>query len=117
MRPIVRLAVVTALGLATAWVWLRLGLDGFGLPAGLATLIPLALLGLLYIRRRRTADLGVLLGAFAAAWVAFEAWRWLNAASDPAVSLPGWTPFPLAAAAALLFVAVAVVTGASLRRS
>jgi hypothetical protein len=108
---------VTAIGLATAWVWIRLGLYGFGLPAGLPTLIPLALLGLLYVQRRRTADLGVLLGAFAGVWAAFEAWRWLNAASDPAVSIPGWTPLPLAAAVALLLVAGALVIGASLERT
>lgn len=116
MRAIVRLAVVAAIGLATAWVWIRLGLYGFGLPVGLAALVPLAMMGLLYVRRRRTADLGVLVGAFAAGWTAFEAWRWLNAASDPAVSIPGWTPFPLAAAVALLVAAVAVMIGASLHR-
>ena len=87
-----------------------------GLPVGLAMLIPLVLLGLLYMYRRRTADLGVLFGAFAAGWAAFEAWRWLNAASDPAVSIPGWTPFPLAAAIALLIVAVAMVIAASPQR-
>lgn len=92
---IARLAVVTLIGLATAWLWIRLGLYGFGLPIGLAALMPLAMLGVLYVRTRRIGDLGLLLGVFAAAWTAFEAWRWLNAASDPAVSIPGWTPVPL----------------------
>lgn len=113
MRAVVRLAVVTALGLATAWAWIRLGLYGFGLPVGLVALSPLAMLGALYARSHRLADVGVLLGTFAVAWTAFEAWRWLDAASDPAVSIPGWTPIPLAAAVALLVVAVAVTTGAS----
>ena len=117
MRANVRLAVVTAMGLATAWLWIRLGLYGLGLPVGLAMLIPLVMLGLLYVYRRRTADLGVLVGAFAAAWTAFEAWRWLNAASDPAVSIPGWTPLPLAAGVALLAVAVAVVNWSITHRS
>jgi hypothetical protein len=117
MRTIARLAVVTAIGLATAWVWIRFGLYGFGPPVGLAALIPLVTLGVLYARRSRGADLGVLLGAFAAVWTAFEAWRWLNGASDPAVSIPGWTPFPLAAAVALLVIAIAVVIGASLQQS
>lgn len=102
--------VVTALvGAATAWLWIRLGLYGFGLPVGFATLIPLALLGVLHARQRRTVHLGVLLGSFAAVWTAFEGWTWLNGATDPAVSIPDWTPIPLAAAVALLFTAGAVV--------
>jgi len=117
MRAIVRLAVVTAIGLATTWLWIRLGIYGLGLLVGLVVLLPLAMLGLLYAYRRRTADLGVLFGAFAAGWAAFEGWRWLNAASDPAVSIPGWTPFPLAAAVALFLIAVAVVIAASPQRS
>jgi hypothetical protein len=113
MRTIARLAVVAAIGLAAAWVWIRLGLYGFGLPVGILTLTPLAMLGLLYARSHQLADLGLLLGTFAAAWTAFEAARWLNAASDPAVSIPGWTPIPLAASVALLILAVAVAIGTS----
>ncbi len=111
-----RLTVVTLIGLATAWLWIRVGLYGFGLPVGLATLIPLATLGVLYHRTRRIGDLGVLLGVFAAAWMAFEAWTWLNAASDPAVFIPNWTPVPLVIASTLLLIAGAVIVEGSVQR-
>jgi len=113
MHRIPRVIVVSLIGVATAWLWIRLGLYGFGLPVGFTTLLPLALLGVLYARTHRLGDLGVLLAAFAAVWTAFETWTWLNAASDPAVSIPGWTPVPLATAVALLVVAGAVVGAAS----
>lgn len=116
MAVLVRLAVVTAIGLAAAWLWIRVGLNGLGLPMGLVTLAPLAILGLLYARSRRIVDFGVLLGAFAVVWTAFEAWSWLNAAADPAVSIPGWTPIPLAAALILLVAAGAVAIGAASHR-
>ena len=115
MRMLARVSVVTMIGLATAWLWIRLGLYGFGLPIGLAALIPLATLGVLYVRTSRLGDLGVLLVSFAAAWTAFEAWTWLNAASDPAVVIPGWTPVPLVIASALLVIAGAVAIAGSLQ--
>ena len=108
MRGIARRAVVILIGAATAWIWIRLGLYGFGLPVGLATLIPLVILTGLYTRTDRPRELGVLLGSFAAPWAAFETWTWLNGGSDPAVSYLGWTPIPLAAAVALLIIAGAV---------
>ena len=113
MHRIPRVVVVSLIGVATAWLWIRLGLYGFGLPVGFTTLLPLAMLGVLYARTHRFGDLGVLLAACAAVWTAFETWTWLNAASDSAVSIPGWTPVPLAAAVALLVVAGAVVGAAS----
>lgn len=106
---IARLTVVLLIGLATAWLWIRLGLYGFGLPVGVAALIPLATLGVLYLRTRRIGDLGVLLGVFAAVWTAFEAWTWLNAAFDPAMFIPGWTPVPLVITSTLLLIAGAVI--------
>ena len=117
MRDTARRAVIVLVGAATAWIWIRLGLYGFGLPVGLAALVPLLALGVLYARTRRLSALGVLLGSFAVVWAAFETWAWLNAASDPAVSIPGWTPVPLATAIALLVVAGAVVIASSSQSS
>lgn len=108
-----RLAVVVALGIISALIWIRLGLYGFGLPVGLLALLPVVLLVAFYLRAGRTVDLGVLLGAFAASWTAFELWTWVNAATDPAVSIPDWTPFALVAAVALLVVGVGVALTSS----
>ena len=117
MRGLPRVIVVSLIGITTAWLWIRLGLYGFGLPAGVAVVAPSLMLGVWYARTGRIGDLGVLLGAFAAAWTAFETWTWLNATTDPAVSIPGWTPIPLATAIALLIVAAAVMTSASFEAS
>ena len=103
-----RLAVVVALGLISALIWIRVGLYGFGLPVGLVALVPVGLLIVLYLRMGRTRDVGIFLGAFAGSWTAFETWTWVNAATDPSVSIPGWTPFPLVAAVVLLVVGVGV---------
>lgn len=97
--------VPALIGAATAGLWIRLGLYGFGLPIGLLTLIPSALLGVRYARERGVVDLGMLLGSFAAVWTAFEAWTWFNAATDPGVVVPDWTPIPFAAAIVLLLLA------------
>lgn len=117
MRGLGRVIVVSLIGIATAWLWIRLGLYGFGLPAGVAVVAPSLMLGVLYARARRIGDLGMLLGAFAAVWTAFETWTWLNATTDRAVSIPGWTPIPLAAAIALLVVAAVVTVAASFEAS
>ena len=109
MRAVARRVVIVLIGAATAWIWIRLGLYGFGLPVGLAALFPLVVLGVLYARTRRMGDAGVLLGSFALVWAAFETWTWLNDVLDPAVSIPGWTPVPLATAVASLVIAAAVV--------
>lgn len=111
MRAI-RIVVIAVIGGLTAWLWIRLGLYGFGLPVGFVTLVPLALLGAVYARGRRILDLGLLLGSFAFVWSAFEAWTWVSAASDPAVAIPDWTPVPLLVAVALLVVAGALVVAA-----
>ena len=108
-----RLAVVAAIGALAALIWIRLGLYGFGLPVGLVVLVPVVLLGWLYMRLRRVVDLGALLGAFGLSWAAFEGWVWLNAESDPAVSIPGWSPIPLATAVALLLIGIAVLVRTS----
>ena len=108
MRDARTFGVVAAIGIASAWLWMRIGLYGFGLPAGLAVLLPLAVLAAIYMRWRRIARLGVLLGAFGATWAAFEAGAWLNAATDPAVSIPGWSPVPLGASVAFLVLAIAL---------
>lgn len=103
-----RLAVVAVLGLISALIWIRVGLYGLGLPVGLVALVPVALVIALYLRAGRALDVGIVLGAFAGSWTAFEAWRWLNAALDPAVSIPGWSPVPLVAATVLLVVGIGV---------
>ncbi|HEX7195640.1 MAG TPA: hypothetical protein VF364_02270 [Candidatus Limnocylindria bacterium] len=113
MREASTVAVVVAIGAAVAWVWIRLGLYGFGLPVGLVALTPLLALGVVYWRAGRVAHLGVLLIAFAGTWLVFETWTWLNAASDPAVSIPGWTPIPLATSVGLLLIGAAVTVAGS----
>lgn len=112
VRGVRRLIVVCAIGIATAWMWIRLGLYGFGPAVGVLVLAPAVLLGVGYVRTGRLGHFGGLLGAFAAAWAAFEAWTWLNAVTDPAVSIPGWTPIPLATAVALFVVASALLVAA-----
>lgn len=112
-----KLAVVGAIGVLAALIWLRLGLYGFGLPRGLLALLPVFVAGRFYLRARQIRALGVLLEAFALTWVAFETWVWMNAATDPAVSIPGWSPLPLASAAVLLLVGVGLVGGAKESRS
>jgi len=61
-----------------------------------------------YVRLNRMLDAGVLVGSFAVVWVGFEALAWLNAVSDPAVVIPGWSPVPLATAVALLILSMAL---------
>ena len=117
MRGKARHAVIALIGAATAWIWIRLGLYGFGLSGGLAALIPLVMLAVLYVRTRRLSDVGVLLASFGAVWTAFETGAWLNATSDPAVTIPHWTPAPLIAAVALLVVGLSVVVAASSERA
>ncbi|HSK47584.1 MAG TPA: hypothetical protein VLA05_06220 [Coriobacteriia bacterium] len=103
-----RWAVILAIGALTAWLWIRLGLYGFGLAVGIVVAAPVVYLAWRYLRSGRRLDAGMVLGSFAAVWASFEAATWLNAASDPAVSIPGWSPVPLAAAVALLVVSVAI---------
>lgn len=103
-----RLGVVVLIGAASAWIWIRLGIYGFGVAAGLAALVPVGVLGAFYVQAGRIADLGVLLGAFGLAWSAFEVWTWTSTASDAAVTIPGWTPVPLATSVALLIIGVAI---------
>lgn len=103
-----RWAVILAIGGLAAWLWIRLGLYGFGLAVGIVVALPVLYLAWRYLGSGRRLDAGMVLGSFAGVWASFEAARWLNAASDPAVSIPGWSPVPLAAAVALLVVGVVI---------
>ena len=103
-----RWAVILAIGGLAAWLWIRLGLYGFGLAVGIAVALPVLYLTWRFLGSGRRLEAGMVLGSFAGVWASFEAARWLNAASDPAVFIPGWSPVPLAAAVALLVVSVAI---------
>lgn len=101
-------AALLAIGGLAAWLWNRLGLYGFGLAVGIVVALPLLHLVWRYLGSGRRLDAGMVLGSFASVWAIFEAATWLNAASDPAVSIPGWSPVPLSTAVGLLIVSVAI---------
>lgn len=103
-----RWAVILAIGAVAGWLWIRLGLYGFGLVVGIIVALPVLYLAWRYLASGRRLDAGLALGSFAGVWATFEAARWLNAASDPAVSIPGWSAVPLATAVGLLIVSVAI---------
>jgi hypothetical protein len=103
-----RWAVMVAIGGVAAWLWIRLGLYGFGLAVGIAFALPVVYLAWRYVASGHRLDAGLLLGSFGGVWASFEAATWLNAASDPAVSIPGWSPIPLAIATSLLVLSVAI---------
>lgn len=103
-----RWAIILAIGGLAAWHWIRVGLYGFGLAAGILVVVPVLHLAWRYLGSGRRLDAGMVLGSFAGVWATFELATWLNAASDPAVSIPGWSPVPLATAVGLLIVSVAI---------
>ena len=67
-------------------------------------------------RRPSLRDVGTFLIASAGLWVVFLAERHLNDLADPAVTEPGWSPFSLAAAAALVVLGIVLRLGASTER-
>lgn len=103
-----RWAVILAIGALGAWLWIRLGLYGFGLPVGIVVALPVMYLAWRYLASGRHIDAGVVLGGFAGVWAIFELATWLNVALDPAVVIPGWSPIPLATAVGLLIVSVTI---------
>lgn len=108
-----RWAVILGIGGLAAWLWIRLGLYGFGLAVGLVAALPVLYLAWRYLAPGRRLDAGLVLGSFAGVWASFETARWLNAERDPAVIIPGWSPVPLAVAVALLVVSVAIAASGS----
>ena len=103
-----RWAVTLAIGALAAWLWIRLGLYGFGLPMGAVVVLPVVYLAWRHEASGRHLEAGVVLGTFAAVWATFEVASWINAERDPAVVIPGWSPIPLASAAALLILSVTI---------
>lgn len=61
-----------------------------------------------YLASGRRLDAGLVLGSFVGVWATFEAAGWLNAALDPPISVPGWSPVPFATAVGLLIASVAI---------
>jgi hypothetical protein len=57
-----------------------------------------------------------LLLGFGLLWTAMFGWPRLNDLSDPAITYPGWTPYPLAVGVALVALGLALVI-ATRRRS
>ena len=112
MAEIRRWAIVLAIGALAGALWIRLGLYGFGLPIGMVTLLPALFLLWHYLAARQLMSAAALVGSLAGVWATFEAGIWLNAASDRAVEIPGWSPVPLAVAVALVIVSLALAAGA-----
>jgi hypothetical protein len=63
-----------------------------------------------WARPARLALIGALLLGFGLLWAAMFGWQRLNDLADPAVSYPGWTPFPLAAGLALTVLGIVLLT-------
>lgn len=75
---------------------------------------PLAIAAVAMTARTRSAlpDAGTFLVACAGSWVVFLGLRHWNDLADPAVTQPGWTPYPLALAAALTVLGLVLRFGA-----
>ena len=101
------LAMALMTGLATGF----LALVFLGHPFMLFPLGVAAVLVVSWLREVRLADAGALLLGWGALWTAMFAWQLLNDLSDPAVSYPGWTPYPLAAGAALTVLGIVLLAG------
>lgn len=104
--------MILLIGALAASLWVRLGLYGYGLPVGLVTALPVIYLAGRYLIARDLLAVAAVVGSFAVVWAIFEARTWLNAASDPAVEIPGWSPLPLAASVALVVMSLALAAGA-----
>jgi hypothetical protein len=82
-------------------------------------LFPLAIGAVLlagWIRPMRPALIGGLLLGFGLMWTAMFGWQRLNDLSAAAVTIPGWTPYPLAVGVSLTVMGVVLLL-ASLRAS
>lgn len=82
---------------------------------------PLAVAGILiaaWLSRREWRLLGAFLVGAGGLWAAMEVLALANDLADPAVTIPGWTPIPLAigVAAAILGVTGVLIGGASADR-
>lgn len=77
-------------------------------------LLPLGIGGVLlfgWLRPPQPRAIGALLLGFGVLWTVMLGWSLLNDLADPAVSAPGWTPYPLAAGAALLVLGLVLTLG------
>jgi hypothetical protein len=75
-------------------------------------LFPLAIGAVLlagWIRPMRPALIGGLLLGFGLMWTAMFGWQRLNDLSDAAVTIPGWTPYPLAVGVSLTVMGVVLL--------
>jgi hypothetical protein len=101
------LAMALMTGLATGYLALvSLGHPLMFFPLGVAAVLVVS-----WLRVARLADAGSLLLGWGALWTTMFAWQLLNDLSDPAVSYPGWTPYPLAAGAAMVILGLALLLG------
>ena len=84
---------------------LAIGFLSYFLLASVLFLFPVAVAAILawsWLRRGSTAEPGLFLMAFGGLWTVLLGLQRWNDLSDPAVSLPGWTAYPLAGGVAML---------------
>lgn len=88
---------------------LAIGFLTYFLLASVLFVFPVAVAALLawsWLHRGSTAEPGLFLLAFGGLWTILLGWQRWNDLSDPAVSIPEWTVYPLAAGVAMLVAGV-----------
>lgn len=88
---------------------LAIGFLTYFLLASVLFVFPVAVAALLawsWLHRGSTAEPGLFLLAFGGLWTILLGWQRWNDLSDPAVSIPQWTAYPLAAGVAMLVAGV-----------
>ena len=95
---------------------LAMGFLSYFLLASMLAAFPIALAGVLvmsWLRRGATLQPSAFFSGFGGLWTFLFGWQRWNDLSDPAVTYPGWTVYPLALGVALLV--LGAVLGVMLR--
>lgn len=90
---------------------LAMGYLSYFLLGSVMAAFPIALAGVLvasWLRRGRTRQPSAFFIGFGGLWTLLFGWQRWNDLSDPAVTYPGWTVYPLALGVALLVLGVAL---------
>jgi hypothetical protein len=93
-----------------------IGFLGMLLSASMLLLGPIAIAAVLlatWASRGRTELVGAFLAGAGLIVAGMQAWAFLNDVSDRAVSIPGWTPVPLATGAAVAILGATLLVAAS----